>query len=141
MTKRTASPLKIVARDDKHDPIFRAIAAHRRAAKIFNEVVVEYGNCSIDRHLEATEAPRNAMFAAGDALVTTKPTTMRGAVALLRYLSTLMDDIGTGCECSVMPDTIDTSDDEVEAWQILAFRTVASALAQMQSAETAVEAK
>jgi hypothetical protein len=39
-----------------------------------------------------------------------------------------------------MPDTIDTSDDEEEAWQVLAFRTLASALAQMQPA-TAVEAE
>jgi hypothetical protein len=115
------------------DPAFTLIAAHRQAARIFNEVVVEYGNCSIDRHLEATAAPRDAMFAAGDALVKTKPTTMAGAVAMLRYLSTLYDEIGTGTECSVMPDTIDTSDDEQEAWQVLAFRTLASALVQVQS--------
>jgi hypothetical protein len=128
MTKRKVS--KIVASTTaRDDPAFRAISSHRRAARIFNEVVVEYGNCSMARHLEATAAPRDAMFAAGDALVKTKPTTMAGAVAMLRYLATVFDEPSIPMESNIMPETVDE-----EAWQCAVFRTLAAALVQVQPA-------
>jgi hypothetical protein len=120
------------------DPALRVIDEHRLAAKIFVEAVECEANASISQMLEATEAPRNAMFAAGAALVTTWPTTIAGAIAMSKYLATVFDE--TGIESSIMPPAIDTSDDEEEAWQAVAFRTLASALAQMQPA-TAAEAQ
>jgi hypothetical protein len=128
------------------DRAFRAIDEHRRAAKIFVEAVrVEFASegkvtkDALARLNETTQEATDKCFAAGASLVKTQPTTMPGAIAMLRYLATLYDDEGTGCECSIMPDTIDTSDDEEEAWQVLAFRTLASALAQMPA--TAAEAQ
>jgi hypothetical protein len=74
--KRTASPFKIVS--GTNDPVFRAIGAHHRAARIFIAALLAESESS-EGFSEATAAPRNAMFAAADALVTTKPETMAGA--------------------------------------------------------------
>ena len=129
-----------------NDPVFGAIDKHRLAASIFEEAVrvefASYGKVTKDALAQLNETTQEATdkcFAAGASLVKTRPTTMVGAIAVLRYLATLYDDEGTGAECSIMPDTIDTSDDEEEAWQVLAFRTLASALAQMPA--TAAEAQ
>jgi hypothetical protein len=116
----------------QHDPAFRA-SAHRRAAKIYNEAV----NVECESHGKVTEAAyarlnettkeaTDECFAAGCALVTTKPTTMFGAVAMLRYLATVFDE--AGLESNIMPETVDD-----EAWPCAVFRTLASALVQVQS--------
>jgi hypothetical protein len=58
------------------------------------------------------------------ALVTTQPTTMLGAVALLQYLMMQFDEYR---DCVSIRDTIDG-----EPWPFLAFRTLATGLVQMQ---------
>jgi hypothetical protein len=115
------------------DPIFAAIEAHRQAAKIFNEAVrvefASYGKvteAAYARLNETTKEATDECFAAGCALVTTKPTTMFGAVAMLRYLATVFDE--AGLESNIMPETVDD-----EAWPCAVFRTLASALVQVQS--------
>jgi hypothetical protein len=118
-TKRTVSPFKIVA--STNDPAFHAISAHRRAAKIFMGAVREVCEWDASANDEITEAPRNAMFAAGCALAKTQPTTMPGAIAMLQYLATLFDT--NGIDSSVMPETVDD-----EAWPRAVFRTLAAAL-------------
>src|SRR6266436_3649355 len=111
----------------QHDPALRAISEHRRAAKIFNEAVrvgcEPKGSVSEqwDRLKEVTAAPRDAMFAAGCALVTTQPTTMFGAVAMLRYCATLFDEPSIPMESNTMPETVDD-----EAWPCAVFRTLAA---------------
>jgi len=121
--KRTASPFKIVS--GTNDPVFRAIGAHHRAARIFIAALLAESEAS-EGFSEATAAPRNAMFAAADALVTTKPATMAGAIAMLKYLSTVFDE--NGIESSIMPETVDD-----EAWPCAVFRTLAAALVGVQS--------
>jgi hypothetical protein len=92
--KRTASPFKIVS--GTNDPVFRAIGAHHRAARIFIAALLAESESS-EGFSEATEAPRNAMFAAGCALVKTKPATVAGAIAMLQYLATLHTRRGELC--------------------------------------------
>jgi hypothetical protein len=55
---------------------------------------------------------------------------MLGAVALLQYLATRYDeymDCSTIMDCSTMPDGIDGG-----PWPAIVFRTLASALVQVQ---------
>jgi hypothetical protein len=114
-------------------PLLRAIAAHRRAAKTFNEAVdVQYASdgkvteAAYARLNETTKEATDECFAAGCALATTQPTTMFGAIAMLRYCATLFDE--AGLESNIMPETVDD-----EAWPCAVFRTLAAALAEVQS--------
>lgn len=116
----------------QHDPALRAINAHRQAARILTEAVrVEFAfeghvtKAALARLNETTREATDDVFAAGAALVKTAPTTTLGAVALLQYVSTIFDE--DGLESSAMPETVDG-----EAWPIALFRTLASALAQVQ---------
>ena len=113
----------------------RAVNAHRQAAKIFNEAVrvefVSYGKvteAAYARLNEITSEATDNCFAAGYSLVKTQPTTMLGAIAMLQYLATLFDEPSIPMESNVMPETVDD-----EAWPCAVFRTLASALAQVQS--------
>ena len=115
----------------QHDPALRAIAAHRRAARIFNEAVdvqcASYGKVTEAAYARLEETTREATdecFAAGYSLVKTQPRTMFGAFAMLRYCTTLFDE--AGLERNVMPETVDD-----EAWPCAVFRTLASALVQV----------
>jgi hypothetical protein len=117
------------------DPIFAAIEAHRQAARIYYEAVrVEFASdgkvteAASARLNETTSEATHACFAAGRALVTTQPTTMLGAIAMLQYLATAFDEPGIPTESNIMPETVDD-----EAWTCAVFRTLASALAQVQS--------
>ncbi|SIO50160.1 hypothetical protein SAMN05443247_06649 [Bradyrhizobium erythrophlei] len=119
----------------QHDPALRAVDAHRRAAKIFNEAVriefASYGKvteAAYARLNEITRARTDDCFAAGYSLVKTQPTTMLGAIAMLQYLATLFDEPGIPMESNVMPETV-----EGEAWPCAVFRTLASALMEVQS--------
>jgi hypothetical protein len=107
------------------DPAFDAISAHRRAANIFTEAVREVCELDASANDGITDAPWNAMSATASALVTTQPTTIRGAIAMLQYLATLFDENG---DCSIMPETIGG-----EAWPVVAFRTLAQALAAVEA--------
>jgi hypothetical protein len=55
----------------------------------------------------------------------TPPTTMLGAIAVLQYLAANTLDDQNGVDC--MPETIDG-----EAWPVIFFRTLASALVEVQ---------
>jgi hypothetical protein len=114
-------------------PALRAIAAQRRAARIYYEAVkIEFASdgkvtkAASARLNQITREATDECFAAGCTLVKTRPITMLGAIAMLQYLATVYDDKGTGCECSIMPDTIDG-----EAWPCAVFRTLAAALVQV----------
>jgi hypothetical protein len=146
--KRTTSSLKIVAGttaradDDPNDPIYltlnqcdpalRAIDEHRKRAKIWNEAVEiqcasekKVTNAAYDRLAETTSEATDDLFSVARPLVTTQPTTVLGAIALLQYLVTRFDEHG---DDPSMPERIDG-----EHWPVVAFRTLASALARMQS--------
>jgi hypothetical protein len=140
MTKRTAS--KIVAGTTTHtgadpreffDPVLPAIDAHRKRVEIVLEAVRVEGEsfgkgtkAAQDRLEKTMRKVWVSLDPPARALVTTQPTTLLGAVALLQYLMMQFDEHG---DCTWIPDTIDD-----EPWPFLAFRTVASALLQMQPA-------
>jgi hypothetical protein len=117
----------------QRDPALRAIAAHRRAARIYYEAVkIEFASdgkvtkAALARLNETTKEATDDVFAAGCALATTQPTTMFGAIAMLRYLATVFDE--AGIESSIMPETVDD-----EAWPCAVFRTLARALAAVEA--------
>jgi hypothetical protein len=116
----------------QHDPALLAVNAHRQAARIYKEAVrVEFASdgkvtkAALDLLNEITREATDAVFAAGCALVKTRPTTMLGAIAMLQYLATVFDE--NGLESNIMPETVDD-----EAWPCAVFRTLASALARVQ---------
>jgi hypothetical protein len=114
------------------DPVLHVINEHHKRVEILSEAVhVEgafRGNMKSAAHARQRKITSKAwddLDPAARALVTTQPTTMIGAVALLQYLMTQFDEYG---DCTSIPDTIDN-----EPWPFLAFRTVAAGLLQVQS--------
>lgn len=66
------------------DPIFAAIAAHERAADTYSEALLKQ-NEDEDAHLDAVELAAEADTEAALAMVVTVPTTLAGAIALVKY--------------------------------------------------------
>jgi hypothetical protein len=139
--KRKVSPQKIVAETTAHtgadpreeffDPVLPVIDAHRKRVEVVLEAVrVEgafHGNMESAAHARLEKAMSKvwaSLHPPARALVTTQPTTLLGAVALLQYLMMQFDENG---DCTWIPDTIDD-----EPWPFLAFRTLASALLQVR---------
>jgi hypothetical protein len=85
------------SRTEASDPIFAAIEAHRRALGRRNEIIEEICAAEERHKLEEREAWHSYENAA-IALLTTKPTTMAGVIAVMSYIA-LAECAGPGaCE-------------------------------------------
>jgi hypothetical protein len=78
--------------DEGSDPVFAAIEAHRAAWEV---LAADYSRLADDETPAAQaklEKLNQAVSDARDALANTEPTTMAGAIALLRYVSKYADE-------------------------------------------------
>jgi hypothetical protein len=118
------------------DPIFAAIEAHRTAMTTFNAVVDAQSELrSSTREYEALGGPLDraydAQHDAALALLSVAPTTITGAVALLRYANEYTE---TESGDDMWPDHPVTDDDDARPWAFFLHAHVADALEQIAAA-------
>jgi hypothetical protein len=88
LTTDAATPLAAPATSgtEASDPIFAAIEAHRRALGWRNEIIEEI--CAAEeRHKGEEREAWHSYENAAIALLTTKPTTIAGVIAVMRYVA------------------------------------------------------
>ena len=97
------------------DPIFMAIEEHRQKLAAYTIIADRPGDIPRD-------APIDEVWAAGHSLLTTRPTTLAGAIAVLRYVRSQHHESGEH-EPTFLPLKIDG-----EVWAYAFLETIADAL-------------
>ncbi|MFK4725350.1 hypothetical protein ABIE89_006450 [Bradyrhizobium niftali] len=101
------------------DPIFAAIVAHERAAEAYSEALIA-------ANLEAVELAAEADTEAALAMVVTVPTTLTGAIALMKY--SMSGEHRYGCEWPHLFDSEDPDYEHAKTWNWFLQRTLIRSL-------------
>lgn len=118
------------------DPIFAAIAAHERASAAYSEALLKRDDAEenkisdpeiIEANFEAVELAAEADTEAAIALVSTIPTTIAGALALLKYSAS--GEGRYGCEWPHLTDDEDPGCEHAKPWDWFLHRTLIRSLA------------
>lgn len=118
------------------DPIFAAIAAHERAAEAYT-AALEKWNDHVEIHkmsdplireanLDAVELAAEADTEAAFAMVATVPTTLAGAIALMKY--SMSGESRYGCEWPHLFDSEDPDYEHARTWNWFLERTLIRSL-------------
>jgi hypothetical protein len=106
------------------DPIWAVIEKHRQERAAYAKALREEWHGDIDIPRDATDE----ILAAGHTLLTTRPTTLLGTIALLRYVRSQEDK---GDPYDAMGPTFLPSEIDGEFWAHAFFETIADALAAL----------
>jgi hypothetical protein len=111
------------------DPIWAAIEKHRNERAAYHKEGEKY------RDTDLPDDAEDAMLAAGRQLFITRPTTVAGAIAVLRYVRSQEDksDSYDGASPTYMPDNIDGV-----FWAHAFFESIADALSSAMNSIVAV---
>lgn len=118
------------------DPIYAAIAAHERAAEAYTVALLRQDEDISDPQiqeaiLDATELAAEADTDAAWEMVNTIPTTVAGAVALLKY--SMSGEHRYGCEWPHLFDEEDTEYEHAKPWDWFLQRTLVRSLEAIAS--------